>query len=274
MVQPRVDHPWLFCRLLTCLTLCEPYGTIRTMHTIKSLIADLYAMRLKRDGTIFVHTSFKSLGEVEGGPKTLIDALVEYMEPGLLVFPAHTWETTPKTRYFSVKDSPGCVGIIPEYARKHSKAHRSVHPTHSVVAIGKDAQSFTTDPIIYDTPCNRNSSYGKLLDRNATIVLIGVDLNRDTFLHCIEEWLNVPVRIKEETIDISIELVYGTDMILPYHTHAGPIAAHYLWVKQMLIDKDMLHEGSLGDAKVLYHSTQEVYSLLKPLLKAYPTFFT
>ena len=47
-------------------------------------------MNIDQNGTIIVHSSMKSIGEVEGGADTVLDAFSEYMKDGLLVFPTHT----------------------------------------------------------------------------------------------------------------------------------------------------------------------------------------
>ena len=62
------------------------------MHTKQSLIRDLEQMGLDPKGTVLAHFSYKSLGEVEGGPQTVIDAMVTYMKDGLMVFPTHYME--------------------------------------------------------------------------------------------------------------------------------------------------------------------------------------
>ena len=41
--------------------------------------------------TVLVHTSFRSLGGVEGGCDGFIDAMCEYLTDGLFLVPSHTW---------------------------------------------------------------------------------------------------------------------------------------------------------------------------------------
>lgn len=130
-------------------------------HTKESLIRQLEALGLDSAGTVLVHSSMKSLGEVEGGADTVLDAFSEYMSQGLLVFPTHTWSYINKDRpRFEVEHSPVCVGILPELFRKRPGVIRSWHPTHSVAALGWDAKAFTAEDHLFDTPCARGSSWG------------------------------------------------------------------------------------------------------------------
>jgi aminoglycoside 3-N-acetyltransferase len=89
------------------------------MHTKQSLLVDLKALGLDSEGTTLAHFSYKSLGEVEGGAQTVVDAMVEYMHDGLMVFPTHTWANVNDDQpYYSVNETEVCIGIIPELARK------------------------------------------------------------------------------------------------------------------------------------------------------------
>ena len=143
-------------------------------HTYESLIAQLEELGIDRQGTLLMHSSTKSMGEVEGGADTVLNALSDYMKDGLLVLPTHTWSTINKSNpLFHVETSSCCVGILPELFRKRPNVVRSWHPTHSVAALGKDARAFTQDDHLFDTPCARGSAWGKLLDRKATILLVG-----------------------------------------------------------------------------------------------------
>ncbi|MDN6193702.1 MAG: AAC(3) family N-acetyltransferase, partial [Alkalibacterium sp.] len=61
------------------------------MHTKTSLMDDLKQLNIKKQGTLLVHSSYKSIGDVKGGPATVLDSLSRYMKEGLLVLPTHTW---------------------------------------------------------------------------------------------------------------------------------------------------------------------------------------
>ncbi|MBE6612809.1 MAG: AAC(3) family N-acetyltransferase, partial [Ruminococcaceae bacterium] len=61
------------------------------MHTKSSLISDLRAMGVLSTDAILVHSSMKSIGEVEGGADTVLDAFMEYFADGLFMMPTHTW---------------------------------------------------------------------------------------------------------------------------------------------------------------------------------------
>ncbi|MBU5444918.1 AAC(3) family N-acetyltransferase [Paenibacillus sp. MSJ-34] len=246
------------------------------MHTKESLMHDLEQLRIPGNGTLLVHSSYKSLGHVEGGADTVLDALSAYMRDGLLVLPTHTWSTinanNPK---FYVADSPVCVGILPELFRKRPGVVRSLHPTHSVGALGKDAEVFAAGDERFDTPCARGSAWGKLLDREAHILLLGVDLRRNTFIHGIEEWVDIPGRMTDEREQLYTVLPDGTEIAVPSRRHCGLNWSEHFWkVEDALLDSGAMVYGRMGDAQVRLCDTVRMTEVITRLLRHDPDLFS
>lgn len=232
-------------------------------------------MGIDPKGTMLAHFSYTSLGEVEGGADTVIDAFVEYMSEGLMVFPTHTWSTVyAEQPSYSVEHTACCTGIVPELARKRKDGFRSGHPTHSVVAFGKEAEAFVAGDEKFGTPCARDSAWGRLLDRDATILLVGVGMNRNTFLHGIEEWVGVPNRISDKAYVLSSNLGEGNTVQVLSRQYIGFSAEQFPKVEEPLKVMGVINEGVIGDAKVLYHKTKILYEALVPILEENPGLFS
>lgn len=246
------------------------------MYTEVDLLTQLENMNIDRNGTIIVHSSMKSMGNVDGGADTVLDALSNFMKYGLLVFPTHTWEHVNKNHpKFYVESSPSHIGILTEKFRKRPNVVRSLHPTHSVAALGKDAVVFTEDDGKFDTPCARGSSWGKLLDRQAKILLVGVDLKRNTFIHGIEEWMDIPGRVTEFYEQLITVLSDGTEISVPSRRHYGlNWSAHYWKVERVLAKKGAIEYGNLGDATVLICDTVKLTDYITEMLKIDPDLFS
>ncbi len=245
------------------------------MHTLQTLLDDLAGLKLDPMGTLLVHSSIKSIGEVQGQADTVLLALETYMHDGLLVLPTHTWSTVDANQpIYSVRDTPSCIGLLPEIFRHRPGVSRSTHPTHSVAAIGKDAREFIAGDENKSTPCARDSVWGRLLDRNATIMFIGVDLTKDTFIHGIEEWLYIPDRLTESQEQLVSILEDGTTVSVPSHRHIGHISDNYHRVEQKMREEGILRYGVFGDARVMLHECQPFYDTLAPMLKADPRLFS
>jgi aminoglycoside 3-N-acetyltransferase len=246
------------------------------MHTKESLMKQLEELHVDRLGTVLMHSSMKSLGEVEGGADTVLDALTTYMQDGLLVLPTHTWDTVnAKQPRYSVEESPVCIGLLPEMFRKRPGVIRSAHPTHSVAAIGKDAAEFVAGDERWDTPCNRHSAWGRLLDRKATILLVGVTLARNTFIHGIEEWVDVPDRLTDGHEALVSVLADGTEVAVPSRRHNGSSTSEdFVKVDELLRERGVMRLGRLGDAPVRICDAAGLTEVLGELLRRKPDLFS
>ncbi|MDQ1909640.1 AAC(3) family N-acetyltransferase [Paenibacillus sp. GD4] len=246
------------------------------MMTKESLMLDLEKMGIKRQGTLLVHSSYKSIGPVEGGPNTVLDALSEYMAEGLLVLPTHTWSTiNSENPRFYVKDSPTCVGILTEWFRQRPGVVRSLHPTHSVAALGRDAESFVAGDEQSETPCGYQTAWRRLLERQATILLLGVDLRRNTFIHGVEEWANVPGRLTEHYEELITVLPDGTEIPVPSRRHSvGGLSQNYWKVNDLFIQKGAMYTGRFGLAETRVCDTVKMTQLLTDMLARTPELFS
>lgn len=246
------------------------------MHTADSLAQQLKETGIDRNGTVIVHSSMKSIGDVEGGADAVLDILSAFMAQGLLVLPTHTWQYINKDNpKFYVESSPSHIGILTEKFRKRPNVIRSLHPTHSVAALGEDALSFTSDNEKFDTPCARGSSWGKLLDREAMILLIGVDLRRNTFIHGIEEWLGIPNRVTDAHEQLFTVLSNGKEISVPSRRHYGlDWSAHYWKVEEVLAKRGAIQYGKFGDATVLVCDTVKLTQYITEMLNANAELFS
>jgi aminoglycoside 3-N-acetyltransferase len=144
--------------------------------------------RVPGSGVLFVHSAFRGLGAAGLRAEAFIEALIEYMHAGTLVMPTMTWRVvTPATPWFDERDTVSHVGVLPELFRLHYATHRSLHPTHSVAALGRLAAELTATHHLGNTPCALSSPYGIARQADAHIVLLGIGLERCTAIHHAEE---------------------------------------------------------------------------------------
>jgi aminoglycoside 3-N-acetyltransferase len=201
------------------------------MVTKKEMTRQLAGMGIRPEDTVLIHSSMKAIGHVEQGAEGVLDVLMTYLEPGLLILPTHTWhQINDVYTIYDPLTEPACVGILPNLFMKRPGVIRSWHPTHSVAAYGRDAASYTAGEEQWDTPCPRQGCWGKLIDRHARILFLGCSLKRNTFLHGVEEWNQVPNRIASFYQPLKIRLPDGSLMDRPMRRHHAPgleISDHY-----------------------------------------------
>jgi aminoglycoside 3-N-acetyltransferase len=145
-----------------------------------------------RDGVLFLHSAFRKLASRGLSADPFIAALLDEMRDGTLVMPTMSWRiVTPANPIFDELATPSHVGILTELYRRHYASHRSLHPTHSVAALGRQAEWLTSGHHLGDvlTPCSLTSPYGRAGQGEAHIILLGVGLERCTAIHHAEEMI-------------------------------------------------------------------------------------
>ena len=111
----------------------------------KDMVEQFHSLGIKPGDHLLVHSSLHSVGPIDGGADALLDALLETVgRSGTVAVPAFSGLPEPDG-YFDPLESPSNVGVFTEVLRKRPDAFRSLHPTHSVAAIGERAEAFVRD---------------------------------------------------------------------------------------------------------------------------------
>lgn len=243
------------------------------MHTHASLTSDLRAMGIAPEDTVLVHSSMRSIGDVEGGADTVVTALMDHLAPGLLVIPALTWTVADEqSPLFDVRRTAPIVGLLPTLFWQRPGVLRSWHPTHSVCAFGPDAETFTAGGETWHTPCAYESSWRRLYDRDATILMVGCTLTTCTFLHGVEEWAGIPGRIGASR-PMTIRTPDGDLLQTTSAPHLGAVSEQYWRIEPDLRAAGALVDGRLGDAPVMVISARKACDIVTDRLAKEPNLF-
>lgn len=170
-------------------------------HTLESLKHDLRLLGIVEGDILFVHSSFKSLGQVDGGAETVITALMETVgESGLLLMPSFNLldDRDVRADAWDVQTTPSTVGWLTEYFRQMLETYRSDHYSHSVAACGHGAEAFVADHLDqagFQSPWDREpwgKTYGthspmvRAYERGGKLLMLGVDYHSSTYIHLVE----------------------------------------------------------------------------------------
>lgn len=155
-----------------------------------ALIPILERMKVPADGILVVHSAIGRLSGAGFRAEGMIEALLDYLSGGTLVMPTMTWRTvTPQNPFWDALETPSHTGVLTEIFRTRYATARSIHPTHSVAAVGAEAQALLARHHLDHNPVSANSPYGLMRERKAFILTIGVGLECVTAIHLAEETL-------------------------------------------------------------------------------------
>ena len=159
-----------------------------------AIVCGLRAAGLQRGDALFIHSSLKGLGFIDGGAATVIAAFQEVVGPdGLLVFPTFTINGSMQAtlsdaqHVFDPKASASTVGAITNTFWRSPGVLRSSHPTHSVAAWGRDAEWLVKDHHKASSNFGNGTPFGRFLELNGKVVGLGVGFGPVTFYHVVED---------------------------------------------------------------------------------------
>src|SRR5512147_311341 len=169
------------------------------MLTFEKLVEGFRELGVREGDTLLVHSSYKSLGEVDGGPQTVIHALEAALgtdKDGTLIMPTFNFDFN-EGKPWDVRTTASKMGVLTEVVRIDPRAKRVFHPFYSFAILGKHAEMLGN--LRYKSSYERNSVFGKLRDLDGKIMVVGLSYtNSMTFFHHIEQMEGVDYRFLKQ----------------------------------------------------------------------------
>ena len=230
--------------------------------TFEQLVADIRNCGIEAGDSVLVHSSFSKIGFVEGGPKTLVDALLQVIgDSGNLLMPSspnagYQLDYIRNLEEFDVQNDPSRMGAITEYFRKLPGVLRSESPTEPVCCFGPKASWFTNGHLGEETPYTRNSPFARLAEANGKILYVGVTLdNAGTSLHVLEDLVpdfKFPVYYPE-VFHVSVRQVNGNRVPVSVKVHNPEQSAKRKCdgLLPLFEAKEVMTRSTIGKAKTL-----------------------
>lgn len=246
------------------------------MHTKQTLIANIKALGIQPDDLVTCHISLKAVGPIDAGCSTgadvMLDALRECVPNGLLMVPTHTFHlfadrpTEPPT--FDIRNTMPCIGAVPTVAVKRANDAydrgdktilRSWKPTHSVVVFGEKAEEYIREDAMAPVSTPSFGCLAKLPKLGGKILLIGVDLRRNTFIHYLDDLMSpAPYR------PFYTKMVHydGTEELRVSASTKGSSMTYQDRYGKLLDEGGALSYGKIGDADVIVCDARKTMKLI------------
>lgn len=217
----------------------------------EELVEDLKRIGIEKGDIVLVHSSLSSIGYVPGGAETVIDSLIESVgESGTIVVPTITGQLydSPENPPSFSRDKPCWTGTIPETLRKRKEAYRSLHPTHSVAAIGRLAREITEGHENSLTPCGEGTPFLKIPNLNGKILFLGVTLDSNTTFHAVEELSKLYYHLQPEPTICKID-INGRKIERKFYLHAYGTPRSFGEKERDLLEAGIARVGYIGRAR-------------------------
>jgi aminoglycoside 3-N-acetyltransferase len=242
------------------------------MLEFDDLIRGFEKMGISPGDTIMVHSSYKSLGGVNGGADKVIDALVESVgDKGTVLFPTFNFKSWVDTHYFDVRETASHMGVITELARCREAAVRTPHPLYSFAVLGDRQEEFAACDDV--EAVGDNSVFALFHKLNGLIVSIGLDFNSSfTFsVHAIYKAGGYWRRVKKFS---GIYVGYdGEPQLKTYSMYVRSTFQVITDIKPAineLIEREIIEVHQLGDASVHTVRANPFYDAWTVIAKNHP----
>lgn len=247
---------------------------------------DLRKMGILPGDMLFIHSSLKSLGYVDGGPKAVIQGLINAVGPeGTLLLPTYYMPggsilgTCQLDDYvFDPRLHGTNMGALPEAFLQFPGVCRSIHPTHSVSAIGKHAKFLTETHHLAPSIFGQGSPWQRFHELNGKVLGLGISMGPVTFYHLLEDTMeeDFPVKVWiEETYRIPCKGWNGEDYLVPVRPYRSEVTQNridhksredlriFMW--NYLTKNGSLKKGTVGNAASWYMDSKIFFNQLKNL---------
>jgi len=210
------------------------------MLTRSDIVASLRDLGLQSGDRVLVHSSLPAFGPVEGGADAVIEALIEAVGPdGLVAVPTFV---TPQP--FDRRTSPTSLGVIADRFWRREGSFRSLHPTHSLAAIGRGAEELLSGHELAPTAYAEGTPYHCLATQGGKVLLMGVDQDRNTTLHTAEALSGAPYLDDVVATYVADD---GGQVTIPVAAMAGP-HRNFIGLDPLFRERGVMRMGKIGNA--------------------------
>lgn len=228
---------------------------------------------------LVLHSSLASIGEVIGGADAVINAFTDILgSNGTLIVPTFTYSFKSfgdKNTPFCPSESPSLCGLISETLWRRPDACRSLHPTHSVAAVGFFAREMVKGHE-KTAPLGIGSPFHKLSQIGGFVMLLGVGQEQNALLHTAETVAEVPylhISYSDNQTGIEYARIKENNTVKEVPVSEVPgCSAGFAKGDLVLRERGIVEEGMVGSAKGLLMKAENVIDVMVEKLNHDPFF--
>jgi aminoglycoside 3-N-acetyltransferase len=231
------------------------------------LVDQLRALGVSAGDVVLVHTSFRALRPVEGGPAALIDALrAATGAAGTLVMPSWTGDGDQP---FDPGSTPAAkdLGVVADTFWRLAGVVRSTH-CFAFAALGPDAERITQDSLPLP-PHIAESPVGRVHQLDGQVLLLGVGHDANTTIHLAELLAGVPYRTPKYC---TVRDEQGQAVRIDYEEN-DHCCQRFAQADAWLRERGVQREGKVGNAAARLIRSRDIVDLVRYHLDRDPLTF-
>jgi aminoglycoside 3-N-acetyltransferase len=243
----------------------------------RQLVAELRRMGIADTDTLFVHSNFEPLSGFTGTPMDVVNALAGFVgERGNLLmvsipFRGSAYDYLAQGKTFDVRKTLSMMGLITEMFRRRPGTVRSLHPTHPVLAAGRDAERLVADHEACRYPCGPGSPFEKFLALGGKILFFDVGFGSITFFHYVEHQLaaDLPFPVYEERVfDAPVVDYAGQKRTVQTQAYSKGFPRSAEKLEAEMLRQGKIARGRVGNSRLLLVTAADVVACQTAMVKS------
>jgi aminoglycoside 3-N-acetyltransferase-4 len=231
------------------------------------LVDELRRLGAQPGGVLLVHTSFRAVRPVAGGPAGLIAALREALGPaGTLVMPAWTGDADQPFDPATTAAADD-LGVVADTFWRLPGVVRSPHLEAFAAAGPRAADIVLRDPLPLP-PHLPASPVGRVYDADGQVLLLGVGHDANTSLHLAELMAGVPYGVPR-----SCTVIEGGQPVRKEYVENDHCCQRFALADDWLRERGLQAEGRVGHAHARLMRARDVVAVALERLAEDPLIF-
>ncbi|CAH9053445.1 hypothetical protein PSECIP111854_01172 [Pseudoalteromonas sp. CIP111854] len=246
--------------------------------SVEKITSTIDGLGIAKGDNIFIHSSLFTLGNIAGHrveelPNLLLQCFQTAIgAEGSLFMPAFNYDF-PKQRNANLISQKTVLGFWPEWFRQQPNVERSGHPMFSICGLGQDAFEICKS----DTPefhaFGPNSTFDRLVKKNATLVLQGIGLRVATVVVHIESMLQLKYRFNKP-FHGDLTLINGENISGDFHHFCFPMnnayRESYSRLEKALLNSKVMTKLTLGRSFIYAIKMKSLFEFIEKLVQQNP----
>ena len=237
----------------------------------------LREMGIKETDTLLVHSNFNPDSGFKGAPIDIVNALAEVVgtKGNLLMvsipFRGTTYDYLMTNKPFNIKKTMSMMGFITEIFRRREGVLRSFHPTHPVLAYGKDSKWLTSEHEKCLNLCGVGSPFDKFRQLKGKILFFDVGFGAITFFHYVEDITKdkLPFNVySDELFSVTAYDENNNKHIIKTYAYNKDIIRDAKKVEEEMLRRDLIKKDKVGNSSLLLMNAEDVVACQTAMIEA------
>jgi aminoglycoside 3-N-acetyltransferase len=246
-------------------------------YDAKQLHAALHKLGLNASDTILVHSNFEPNSGFKGTPLDLANALATFVgDTGNLLmvsipFRGAAYDHLALNKTFDVRKTISMMGLVTEMFRRRPGTVRSLHPTHPVLASGKDAAWLVADHDRCLYPCGPGSPFEKFAQLGGKILFFDVGFGAITFFHHVEHLLQeqLPFPVYDTRLfEVPVVDAAGEKRTVKSYAYSKDVPRNADKLEADMLRHGKIRRGRVGNSRMLLVTAADVVACQTDMVKA------